>query len=234
MGLGAIGWYCRPPEHPAPHADHSDADDSVSATRPISSDWAETDGEWLVHCTRVCNGPWPGQTEHQHTDALLLGGSMTTLCNVRSPLDTLHRIIHMQRLVGSAMTTDRSRPVVCFAALPLSELLSRRNYRPHLHRWDYEPYGVAIRKSAAIAAGFQPVIYGSATDRERIRESDLYRFQSVGSTYDWTQEREWRCAGGVDLRQFSRHDVRFFVATEEDAKQIGDTYDVSVVGEYLT
>ena len=236
MGCGAVGWYCRPIAGECVSAERSHGSE-CGAPRRLSAacrspQWAATRGQWLVHCTRISQGPWPGQSDRQHRDGLLLGD--TTLASIakRTPLDSLQRIVRMRRLVGSAIASDRAWPVVCFSEESLRQLLSRRSYRPHLHRWDYEPYGVAIRKSAAIAAGAQPVIYGSAEQRKTIAEIDRYRFQSAGKTYDWTREREWRFAGDVDLDRFDRRDVRVFVADQTDVSRVAGHFDVSVVGQF--
>ncbi|WP_182864589.1 hypothetical protein [Stieleria mannarensis] len=223
MDCGAVGWYCCPAvaKDPSPRC----------AAGIHSSQWAGTRGEWLVHCTRGSQGPWPGQTDRQHRDALLLGGPALATAT-RTPLDSLERIVRMRRLVASAITSDRAWPVVCFSEQSLERLLAERRYRPHLHRWDYEPYGIAIRKSAAIAAGFRPVIYGTAKDRRSIPPQDQFRFQAAGKTYDWTRECEWRSAGDLDLDRFDRGDVRVFVADESEVGRVAGRFAVSVVGGF--
>ncbi|MCS7466249.1 hypothetical protein NZK35_06110 [Stieleria sp. ICT_E10.1] len=237
MGCGAVGWYCRPSVSECVSGQGS-RDSECGATSRLaaacrSSQWATTRGQWLVHCTRISQGPWPGQTDRQHRDGLLLGDTTLATIAKRTPLDSLQRIVRMRRVVGSAVASDRSWPVVCFSEESLERLLSRRSYRPHLHRWDYEPYGIAIRKSAAIAAGARPVIYGSAEQRKTIAEIERYRFQSVGKTYDWTREREWRFAGDVDLDRLDRRDVRVFVADPTDVSRVAGHFDVSVVGQFV-
>ncbi|QDV40496.1 hypothetical protein Enr13x_03020 [Stieleria neptunia] len=237
MGWGAVGWYCRPGATECVSADGG-RESECGAPRRLSTacrspQWATTRGRWLVHCTRTSQGPWPGQTDRQHRDGLLLGETTQATIAKRTPLDSLQRIVRMRRLVASAIASDRAWPVVCFSEESLQRLLSRRSYRPHLHRWDYEPYGIAIRKSAAIAAGAEPVIYGDAAHRKTIPETDRFRFQSVGTTYDWTRECEWRFAGDVDLDRFDRRDVRVFVADRADVWRVSGRFDVSVVGQLV-
>jgi hypothetical protein len=89
-----------------------------------------------------------------------------------------------------------------------------------LKRWDYEPWGIAIRKSAAISTGVQQVIYGVATDRKQIRAADQFRFQAVGKTYDWTSEKEWRFEGDLRLDALDPSDLRVFVASSSGKQQI--------------
>ena len=192
-------------------------------------EWASQEGEWLVHCTRGTDAAWPGVTPRQYLDSMLLGDGEA---GGGDALQTLSRIVRSGRLLARAGASSRAHAVVCFSAVPLRELLCRRCYRPHLHRWDYEPYGVAIRCRAAAAAGVKPVIYGDPTDRATIPPDDRYRFQPRGATYDWTAEREWRSPGDIDLGRFAADDVRVFVPNAEDAVAVGrlSRWPVTVVG----
>ena len=216
IAAGAIGWVCVPLRTCGDDGrlDFVGHAQRVSGTR---LDWAATDGQWLVHHTRGCVGAWPGETEQQYRDAMLLGdGSVTP----RGPLQALARIVRGRRLVASAIATERRFRVVCFSASPLRERLRSRCYRPHLKRWDAEPYGVAIRVAAAQRIGAMPVVYGDPELRDRMEPDDRYRFQSVGKTYDWTKEREWRVLGDVDLSVCRQDDVRVFVPSTADADTI--------------
>lgn len=235
IAAGAVGWYLAAKPIPAPPsvavsdgprkaetpdlrdpARHGPGPSGVSLHGPDIAglpetgvawpSWAEQGEGWLIHCTRSADGGWPGQSRHQHLDDLLLGDP-----GDEDPrFESLRRIVRGRRLVASAVTTSRSHPVVCFSAVPLRELLGRRRYRPHLHRWDYEPFGVAIRTRVAAAMGVCPAIYGVPAERSRLPPHDRYRFQAVGDTYDWTSEREWRACGTVDLNAVDPDDIRVF------------------------
>ncbi|TWT67781.1 hypothetical protein [Crateriforma conspicua] len=179
------------------------------------ADWMQQSDRWLVHCTRPCTGAWPGQTSQQWMDDCLL-----SVDRDRSALGTLHRIITTRRLVASAVASSHQYPVVCFSAVSVSELMQRRTYRSHLRRWDYLPFGIAIRKSAALDCGIRPVVYGDPEQSSRLDEADRYRFQARGKTVDWTAEREFRASGDVDLDAFSASDLRVFVPDAESAAEI--------------
>ncbi|KAA5540957.1 hypothetical protein FYK55_18800 [Roseiconus nitratireducens] len=243
MRRGAIGWYLSNTRSPLTDNRPADVggeiDDTPTAVDSVSPaivdpDWACTDGRWLVHCTRGRQGPWPGQSEQQHRDSLLLADRDDSGCLAGSPLDSLRRIARVRRLVGCALATNRRWPVVCFSERSLASLLSDRRYRPHLHRWDYEPYGVAIRTSAARRAGLRPVLYGDQGERATLAPSDQYRFQARGTTFDWTAEREWRMLGDLDLSRFSRDDVRLFVRHPQEAAGNRWPFPISVVGRWAT
>ena len=214
IDAGAIGWYF------GSNSINNSAEMPSRDTRVCfdeSLDWTCTEGQWLIHCTRGQSGPWPGETERQYRDAMLIGD--TTASN-REPIDTLTRIIRSRRLVGSCIASDHRFPVVCFSAASLRERMRARSYRPHLNRWDCEPFGIAIRVDAASKLGAVPVIYGQPKDRERINSADQFRFQSCGTTYDWTAEKEWRVLGDVDLTACHRNDIRVFVPSPRDAANI--------------
>ncbi|MEM6363149.1 MAG: hypothetical protein AAF745_01895 [Planctomycetota bacterium] len=199
LAMGAIGCYLP--------AEHSDSFEHVLPAQVNVCDFAEIDSDaWLVHCTRATQGPWPNQTWDRYRDDLLLGSWQTAS---RTPLDTLCRIVHSGILVAGAVASRHADPVVCFSNAPLKQLLAKRTYRSHLKRWDYEPYGIAIRVDAAREAGVLPVTYVNAIPKQHAVDSYLH--VARGHTVDWTHEREWRCKGNLDLTRLPIDAVALFV-----------------------
>ncbi|TWT53640.1 hypothetical protein Pla22_12700 [Rubripirellula amarantea] len=220
LAAGAVGWY-------SPNGTQPDRSESLGSNRAASQGanlvvkgtlepWADTVGEWLIHCTRGRRGPWPDETESQYRDQVILG---TAEAIRRGPLDALIRILRTGRLTASAVTSAKLYPVVCFTAVSLNEILSRRCFRSHLSRWDYEPYGIAIRMNAALALGMEPVIYGRAPERKLIAEHDRYRFHPIGNSQVWRQEKEWRSRETIELNDLDVKDVRVFVRDSEEARR---------------
>ncbi len=215
IAVGAIGWF-----HGSATTEHSSEESSSSLDSRLvqtqsDDEWTRTDGQWLIHCTRRRDGAWPGETVRQYRDSILLGDES---CASRSPLDALIRIIRSGRLVAGATATSKTHSVVCFSALPLKELLQRRCFRPQLGRWDYEPYGIAIRLSAAKRLRIQPVIYGETKDRALLPAEDKFRFHPIGKTFDWREEREWRSSESVNLAVLDRDDIRVFAENHSTAR----------------
>lgn len=175
-----------------------------TAHRKVSTDFVTPselrDNQWLVHCTRAPAGPWPDETDSQYKRSILLNPEKLMQ---RTPLDALIRILRSGQLIAQARVSNRKFPVVSFSSMPLTELLRRRRYRPHLRRWDYEPYGIAISQSAAKLIGIRPVIYRFAKDASALPESQRYRLHPPGKTYDWSQEQEWRSPQTVNLNQIA-------------------------------
>ena len=178
--------------------------------------WLEEMDGWLVHCTRASNGPWPDETRAQYQDTILTGDSQHAN---RTALDALSRIIQSRELLASAIVSSRRYPVVCFSAVPLLRLLQQRCFRAHVHRWDYEPYGIAVRLEVVRRLGGLPVIYGQPEDREKLSSGQRFRYQALGKSVDWRAEKEWRIAGNLPLRTLQEDDVRVFALDSPSARE---------------
>ncbi len=225
---GAIGWYLSRPES----NELSDGAEKIALSTTEDNHWTRSEGQWLTHSTRASSGPWPGETQRQYQDALLLGAERLAH---PSALDCLARIVRTGVLVANAHTSCRDYPVVCFSEASLEQRLCSRTFRSHVGRWDGEPYGIAIRINAAKRLGIQPVLYGEPKDRNLIAPEDQYRFAAKGKTFDWTLEREWRANHSLDLTQFEDGDVKIFVACTEDVVKLNPLrpWPITVVGKPL-
>lgn len=218
MARGAIGYWIN--VHPPLSPTRGQGMDSPAFVSKAATDsLLRQPDQWLIHSTRARVGPWPGESVQQFNDWLLLRAPMH---ESPSPLQTLTRIVQERRLIGSHGTTSSDQTVVCFSALPLFERLARRTYRPHLGRWDAEPYGIAIRRDAAHRMDIQPVVYGHPDEFPRLEEDQRWRFQATGTTYDWTGEQEWRGRGPVDLTRFALDEVVVFVKHSDDSSALAN------------
>lgn len=215
IAAGAIGWFHVRDKAGTGNVEGSTLDRTEFEQNVADDAWTRTDGKWLVHCTRGCDGAWPGETERQYRDSILIGDESSIR---RAPLDALARIVRSGQLVAAATATMKKHPVVCFSALPLQELLQRRCFRPQLGRWDYEPYGIAIRLALAQRLGIQPVVYGDPKNRSTLSAEEQYRFHPIGNTFDWREEREWRSSASVDLAAIDPNDVRVFADDNQAAR----------------
>jgi hypothetical protein len=129
--------------------------------------------------------------------------------------------------------------VVCFTAVPLRELPQLRSFRSHLARWDFEPYGVCIRRGWLEQHGCAPVRYGDDAFWESLAAEVRPFFQVRTSTSrrsgrvtDWSIEREWRHVGNVDLSKLPTDAGLIFVPSREEAEQIAtiSRWPVTVLG----
>ncbi|MFP6769235.1 MAG: hypothetical protein VB859_13765 [Planctomycetaceae bacterium] len=231
----SLGWKARL-FHPVPVPDFHRS----VPTAPISSkrepgptrwhDHSLDPHDWLLHCTRECCGPWPGQSRRDYLDDLILGRPTSD----HSVLASLLRIITQRRLRAVSRPVQGGPFAVSFSACPLAGLASRRVFRPHRGRWDFEPYGIAISRNWLSARGGRPVIYrppDSLTGDDPFEQPTHARTQPK---LNWTLEAEWRHPGDLDLRSLSATRGVVFVASEEDARTVDSVspWPVVVLGRF--
>lgn len=216
---GAVCWYLtskgETQNEPKPEA----TEKCLSASAfPGIEDLDES--EWLTHCTRQAALHVSTKAEEEQIEKLVLSEP-----DDRSPFASLLRIISEGRLHASSEGIRGGFSVVCFSARSLSELISRRTWQRHRTRWDFEPYGLCIRKDALLKLGAAPVCYGNDETWEQLAEDKRAWFQKSESqigdrTVDWTEEMEWRTVGDIDLTRFGSADAFAFAPTQEEAVEL--------------
>ena len=176
--------------------------------------------EWdfLVHTTRSCPGPWPDQSFDEYTDNLLESSQEAD----HSTLGTLHRIVTQKKLIASNRTIRGGHRVVSLTACPLWHLPSLHRFRRHRVRWDFEPYGLCLRRDWLRNRGVQPVQYGDESTCQSLSDADRPFFQRAtgDSGIDWSVEQDWRAIGDLDLSEISSEDVIVIVPDFESAKSV--------------
>ena len=174
--------------------------------------------EFLAHTTRACPGPWPDESFEQYADSLVASRPDAD----HSTLSTLRRIVVQKRLIASGKTIRGGCPIVSFTACPLENLPALHRYRTHRVRWDFEPYGLCLKRSWLQSRGVRPVRYGDEALWQSLTEDERPFFQlAVGeSGIDWTIEQEWRAVGDVSLNELTSDDVILFVPDFESAKSL--------------
>lgn len=175
---------------------------------------------WLLHWTRSRQGPWPDQNYHDWLDELILGCPAAD----RSEMATLLRILSDRRLRSSSDGIRGGVSVVSFTEVALADFRRLRVYRSHRHRYDFEPWGIGIRRQTMVNLGAQPVIYGADAQWESLAADQRWRFQkatrSPGAT-DNLSEREWRVDGDVDFSPIPESEVCCFVESHAAARVLG-------------
>lgn len=176
---------------------------------------------WLCHWTRPRYGPWPDQTYTQFLDELILGHPTAD----RSACAALRRIIE-RKIIWATRTVAGAAATVSWTEVPLQEFRRRRIFRKHKQQFDFEPWGIAARRTFLANFEAQRVIYSDNEDSEdhednaRVRAEFRQRRFNSKRTIDWSAEREWRTIGEVDLSQATASDIVVFVNTSEEAAQL--------------
>lgn len=177
------------------------------------------EGEFMVHCTRGRSGPWPDQSWQDYLDEAFQG----QFAGAGTALETLARILATQRLIGTQRLRRGDARTVCFSEQSLDVLLANREFKSHLSRWDWEPYGLAIRKNCLVTHGARPVQYLNATDIAGCDADQLPYVQPANDSShgrDWSFEREWRVAGDLRLAKIAFEDAFVFVPSQAEAALI--------------
>ena len=182
----------------------------VAAAVPMS--WTDIDTtRWpfLAHCTRA------GIADDVHQLMRTRWAHAPT-----SALSTLLTIVQSKTLYGSNRWNRTNRECISFSAVPLPELIARRRFQSHLGRWDWEPYGLLIRRDLLKQLGARPVVYGDESTFAGLPTADQCFFQPVGKKQDWSQEREWRLAGQLHLDRLPAGSLCLFVSSRKEALQL--------------
>lgn len=187
--------------------------------------------EYLFHYTRGCYGPWPGQSRADYIRSLADGDNDAG----HTGFDTLCRIL-CERLIRAGHRLVRGNvPVVSFSACPPTQLANIRKWNPALIRWTFEPYTVGIHRAALEEMGARPAIYGPETKFRELSEAERFRFQlHAPPKTDWSNEKEWRIAGDVDLSRLSPEGIIAVVPTKKEAVAIQEKSAIPVVNLYST
>ncbi len=200
--------------------------------------------EYLVHCVRGN----PGCLSDQLLDQYLLDAWRRGELPSTSPLDSLIAILQSGRLRGSIGRIRTSGTMVSFSAVPASQLVQHRYFASHLGRWDWEPYGLLIRRQSLQDLGARPVLYGDTdmfqqldiqqrgffqpshrtnrkrTHRMRTNRTPTNRQPRSGDALpnpgrlDWIEEREWRFPGILNLRLLPENSVIAMVQYRDEAE----------------
>lgn len=186
----------------------------------------------LTHWTRAPRGGWCGESPDQYIDRLL----STEFPCVPTALDVLQRIVSERRIRASSRLIRGGMPVVSLTAVPLDALRERRVYRRHLQRFDFEPYGICMRRDVLSQQGARPVIYGDEACWERLTPDQRPYFQTAQSkgaaVINWASEQEWRIVGDIDLSAFGPDELIIFVRSRQEAERIESRGEWPVIALY--
>ncbi len=212
---------CPPPV--LPPVRHSPTVRQLVRSTPLNSP-----NDWLLHWTRARPGAWPGQTTEEWLDELILGCATAD----RSAFAALLRIMGDGCLKASSQGIRGGYCVVSFTEVPLHEFRQRRIFRRHRHRYDFEPWGIGIRRHVLEECGARPVCYGDDTDWQRLPEQLRPWYQKAtagdGPTNN-LQEREWRIVGDLSLNAISAEDMCLFADTDVAAEILSQQTQFMVV-----
>ena len=217
--LGAVLWFADQPDLPTAtpwSCSHRRIPATLQLACDIPNRLASTDN-FLIHTTRTRQTLWPNQSERDLLDeAFRLEWNPSP-----SPLDTLLHIVTEQKLVATTARKRGDLPSISFTENPIGELVRMRSFQSHLARWDWEPYGIAIRRTTLENIGCRRVRYLHKPQIDQLDPSEQTFCQPLPSNpgcRDWTVEKEWRLASDLRLAHIPPNDAFLLVAHVWQAK----------------
>ncbi|MBN1293589.1 MAG: hypothetical protein JXB48_17245 [Candidatus Latescibacteria bacterium] len=167
-------------------------------------------GDWLIHWTCASPGPWPGEKSWQFYRDLLTNPDTY----VRSAGATLARIVNEECVRGSSWKISGDDPAVAFTAQSIAEALPLMRWRKRFVRYTFEPYGIAVKKSALIDFGAREVSYEQIELSDN--KPDKLFIHAPGEITDWSLEKEWRVPGDLPFDKINKHDMIVIVPEKRD------------------
>lgn len=181
---------------------------------PRSSNWKSKFIEWktsqlsgptLAHFTRGADGPWPGQTRGEYLQDLWFGGELAR----RDGEAALRRILDTCTLQASSRLIRGGFRVISFTAAPPERMGELYRYRPHLVRWDFEPFGIVFDREWLESRGARPVRYLPSDEYRGLSADERPYFQKhEPPRCDYSMEEEWRIIGDLDFSNVASSAVR--------------------------
>ncbi|MCD6217247.1 hypothetical protein J7L05_05235 [bacterium] len=185
--------------------------------------------DFITHWTRRFCCPWPGEKSADYYKAIAYSRDKYP----RGAGATLKRILSEKLLRGSSTRIKNGKIAVGFTDLPPHEAVKLMRWRKRYCRYTFEPYGIAIRKEAAIDAGIRPVTYiGNPNSPDRIRSSQMTKpdeYTQTCSKGEWWRESEWRFIGNLDLSRFAPADIRVIVPSNNQIRQFSDLSKINAI-----
>ncbi len=169
---------------------------------------------YITHWTRTCYGHWPGENSSSFYEKLAESKGIYP----GNALETLKNILLEKLIRGSSRHLRGDLKGVAFSGLSPARLIPLMRWRKRYVRWGFEPYGIAIRRKAAIKAGIQPVIYAKTELYDRLLEADKPYFQNEGEAGAWREENEWRYLGDFDLTSVNIDDLRIITFKSSESE----------------
>ena len=227
---GAVGWWLASYEDSEPIEKPPSSETDFGVQHQFTNELSKNAVDFqtiktqpfLIHWTRRRVGAWPDQTQDEYLDDLIFRSGRRR----HNELHALCRILASRKILASNQLTRARRPVTCLSDMTLKELVTKRVFRAHLSRWDFEPYGIAFQRNAFLRKlGARPVVYGGEAEWQSMDEDEKPYFQTRKSSsekIDWQTEKEWRVIGDLDLNLVGPEDAVVFVARESEIDALAE------------
>lgn len=183
----------------------------------------KSEWDYLTHWTTTLFEPFRGESRNRFYDRIFQSKDGYAY----SALNNLKRIVRDGTIKASAGVIRGSTKAISFTELSPSSCGELMTWSAGRVRNHFEPFGIAIKRSALERTGAQPVIYGGASDYEKLSGRDQPYFQSEGATGQWRTEKEWRVLGDITLNRFNPEDILILLPNRNHLTEFESTFPYS-------
>ncbi|HEX9744695.1 MAG TPA: hypothetical protein VGB30_04640 [bacterium] len=172
--------------------------------------------DYLTHWTSRSYVPWNNEDHFAYYKSIIDCVDEYS----HSALRALINIIEQNYIFGSTGRYRGGKSAVSFTELSPAESAPLMRWRSRFVRPTFEPYGIAIAKSAALHAGIKKVEYfKNGAESCAINEKGPYT--QGYSKGEWWREKEWRYIGDLDLGNLPPDSIKILVPKHEDVLRFG-------------
>ena len=173
--------------------------------------------EFITHWTRTPHGPWPGETSFSFYRRLV--ESKDEYPN--NAFNTLLNIAREKKIRASSNKIRDKYPVIGFSEAAPFNILKLLRWCPRQVNWNFEPYGLALKRNAVEKLGIRPAIYATPEIYKRLPDKDKPFFQNRGDAdVDWSVEKEWRHSGDLNFEDIAPNEIAFIVWDQDEKLQL--------------
>lgn len=179
--------------------------------------WGKFQGwDYLTHWTRTVYDPFPNERRADYYRSVFRSRGRYS----HDALGALRNILAENTIFTSNLTIRGGTGVVSFTASDPRESLPIMTWNRARVRMNFEPYGIAIRRDAAVRAGIRPVGYGDKQCFDKLPDAGKPFYQFRGEKWEWKIENEWRHLGNILLSSFDISDIAAVVFSPGDALKL--------------
>jgi len=193
----------------------------------LSNELKSLEESYLIHWTRATNSHWPDENKLEFYKMILNSGEYR-----RTAYDTLCKIINTKSIIASCKNMPSAIRTVCFSGLVPREAAGLMKWRARYSQMSFEPFGIGIERSYAIAHGIKEVHYYQLSQGKHIVGQDNWLWQSAGQKTDWRDEKEFRYKGDFDFSNVPKEKLIIFCHYKKQASLIQNKTNLRAISYY--
>ena len=193
----------------------------------LSNEIKSLEESYLIHWTRATNSHWPDENKLEFYKMIL-----NSVNYRRTAFDTLCKIINTKSIIASYKNMPSAIRTVCFSGLVPRGAAGLMKWRARYSQMSFEPFGIGIERSYAMAHGIKEVRYYELSQEKHIVGQDKWLWQSAGQKTDWRDEKEFRYKGDFEFSSVPKEKLIIFCHYKKQASLIQNKTNLRAISFY--